>query len=115
MREMRTESEGIDLNRFIPAYLAADEAQRQRAMSALTGAEPPEKEELGARAPERLLNQIEIARVLGVHPTTVRRWNIPCQRLGRVPRYRIDEVMAYIGSPKFRRRVNELKRTPTNK
>ncbi len=109
MSDVRTENEGIDLNRFIPAYLAADGEQRQRAMAILIGADPTEEAELGARAPERLLNQIEIARVLGVHPTTVRRWAIPCHRLGRVPRYRIDEVMAYIRSPKFRRRVNALK------
>ena len=109
MNDARTENEAIDLNRFIPAYLAADGERRQRAMAALIGSEPCEETEVNHDAPEHLLNQIEIARVLGVHPTTVRRWQIPCHRLGRVPRYRMEDVMAYVASPTFRRRLKELK------
>ena len=99
----------IDLNRLIPAYLAADAARRQHALSVLTGGEQAKEPQPNPSQSERLLNQIEIAGMLNVHPTTVRRWRLPCHRLGRVPRYRMDEVMEYVASPAFRRRLKELK------
>lgn len=39
----------------------------------------------------------------------IRRWRIPSHRLGRVPRYRLEDVMQYLGSQAFRRRLKELK------
>jgi phosphoenolpyruvate carboxylase len=109
MNDTSAQAVDIDLNRLIPAYLAADAEKKQRVMAVLVGVEPNEEPEADHRQPERLLNQIEIAEVLNVHPTTVRRWRLPCHRLGRVPRYRMDEVMEYVASPAFRRRLKELK------
>jgi hypothetical protein len=97
-----------DLNHLIPAFLAANERQRGRAMAALTAAGPEQDD--GPQAPRRdqLLNQTEIAKVLRVHPTTIRRWQVPCYHLGRASRYQVDEVMEYVRSQAFRRRLKEL-------
>ena len=99
----------IDLNQLIPAFLAAGDERRRRAMAVLTETEANPRAEAVTPCPDRLLNQAEIAKTLGVHPTTVRRWRLPCHRLGRVPRYRTDEVMEYVSSQAFRRRLKELK------
>ena len=99
----------VDLNQLIPAFLAADDERRRRAMAALTETEADRRTEAVNSGPDRLLNQEEIAKTLGVHPTTVRRWRLPCHRLGRLPRYRWDEVMEYLSSQAFRHRLKELK------
>ena len=109
MNDGRPQAADIDMNRLIPAYLAADAERRQRAMLVLTGGDQVQALAADRACPERLLNQTEVAKVLGVHPTTVRRWCLPCHRLGRVPRYRTAEVMEYIGGQTFRRRLRELK------
>lgn len=99
----------VDLNQLIPAFLAADDERRRRAMAVLTGTELHQQTEAVNPGPDRLLNQAGIAKALGVHPTTVRRWHLPCHRLGRVPRYQWHEVMEYLSSQAFRRRLKELK------
>ena len=50
-----------------------------------------------------------IANLLHVHPTTVRRWKLPGQWLGRWPRYQVDEVMAYLKSESFKAHLRQLK------
>lgn len=100
-----------DLNQLIPAFLAADDDRRRRALAVLTQPESPPSDD-GDNAqpgPECLLNQIEVAKMLGVHPTTVRRWLIPCHRFGRVPRYKRDDVMSYLASKAFLQRLKDLK------
>jgi len=101
----------VDLNRLIPAFLGADDERRRRALAVLTESEsrPSDDEHNTPPGHERLLNQIEVAKMLGVHPTTVRRWRIPCNRFGRIPRYRRDDVMAYLASKAFRQRLSDLK------
>ena len=101
----------IDLNRLIPAFLAADDERRRRAMEVLTEADKDQEPDAGRSCPERLMNQTETAKMLGVHPTTLRRWRLPCRRFGRLPRYRWDEVMEYLSSQQFRHRLKELKQT----
>ena len=100
-----------DLNQLIPAFLAADDERRRRALAVLTESESPPSDDGDNTqpGPERLLNQIEVAKMLGVHPTTVRRWRIPCNRFGRLPRYTRDDVMAYLASKAFRQRLSDLK------
>lgn len=98
-----------DLNRLIPAFLAADDERRHRAMEVLTETDRDEAPGAARSCPERLMNQTETAKMLGVHPTTLRRWRLPCHQLGRLPRYRWDEVMEYLSSQKFRHRLKELK------
>lgn len=109
MNAERPEPDDLDLNRLIPAYLAAAAEKKQRAMAVLLGGDVAQESRADHAQAERLLNQIEISQMLNVHPTTVRRWRLPCHRLGRVPRYRMDEVMEYVASPAFRRRLKELK------
>ena len=99
----------VDLNQMIPAFLAADDERRRRAVAVLTEPEVHQQPEAINPDPGRLLNQTEIAKALGVHPTTVRRWGLPCVRLGRLPRYQWDAVMEYLSSQAFRHRLKELK------
>ena len=99
----------VDLNRLIPAFLAADDERRRRAMAVLTESDVDQEIKSVNPGPDRLLNQAEVAKTLGVHPTTVRRWRLPCHRLGRLPRYRWDEVREYLSSQSFRHRLKELK------
>lgn len=99
----------IDLNRLIPAFLSADDERRRRAMAALTEPDPGRENETASPEPDRLLNQAEIAKMLGVHPTTVRRWLLPCHRLGRLPRYSRHEVAVYLSSDAFQMRLTALK------
>ena len=99
-----------DLNVLIPAFMAANEERRRRALVVLrAGSDVACAVEERDRSPERFLNQVELAKHLAVHPTTVRRWEIPCHRLGRVPRYKLSEVEAYLASPEFGRLQGELK------
>jgi len=104
----------IDLNRLIPAFLAANDERRCRAMAALTESDLDQEAKAGYASPDRLLNQTEVAKMLGMHPTTVRRWRLPCHRLGRCPRYREDEVMAYLSSNAFQKHLKKLKHLREN-
>lgn len=98
-----------DLNSLVPAFLTADPESRRAALAVLRGeaverdSAPPQPDT------ERFLNQQELGEVLGIHTTTIRRWAIPCHRLGRVPRYSMTEVHEYLASRAFKRRLGALK------
>ncbi len=79
-------------------------------MAALLGEDPVDDHGDAGSAPERWLSQIELARHLGVHAATIRRWKLPCTMLGRMPRYRVSEVEAYMKTKAFKRRLELLKR-----
>jgi hypothetical protein len=101
-----------ELADLIAAFMAAAPAQRIAAMAVLLrdrddGGEPADN------GKERFLNQQQLAETLGVHTTTIRRWGIPCHRLGRVPRYLMAEVREYLDSKTFKRRLAELKKQRT--
>lgn len=96
----------VDLNQMIPLFLAASEERRAEAFAVLRG-DLKDKDELNDVG--RLVTQKEIADMLHVHPTTVRRWKLPAQWLGRWPRYQVDEVKAHLGSDSFQDRLRQLK------
>jgi len=98
-----------DLSVLIKAYGGASPEQRERALAMLQG-QVVESRGTSDEAEEQMLNQQEVAYALHVHPTTVRRWKIPCQHLGRVPRYSMPEVRAYLGSNEFKQQLAKLKK-----
>jgi len=97
---------------MVPAFQAADADRRKRAIEVLLGEDDGEgrQEEGNPHESERWLNQTELAKHLGVHPTTIRRWKIPCCSLGRLPRYKVSEVEQHMGSKAFKSHLEMLKR-----
>lgn len=111
---MKDELEQVkpDMETFFTAYKRADFTHKKRALSVLLGTDSERDAGRGSDDGERrLLNQMQIAEYLGIHPSTVRRWNIPCRKLGRLPRYSIPEVQNYVGSEEFKHRLNTTKGT----
>jgi excisionase family DNA binding protein len=77
-------------------------AARKRARSrARSGQREAASIEAGASGAERMLSRKEVARLLGVHPETIRRKEIaaglPCHRIGRQMRFFWAEVKAWVG------------------
>lgn len=105
-----TDPVGLDV--MVPAIQAADAERRKRAIEALLGDDQGDNTQEGANPQNngRWLNQTELAKHLGVHPTTVRRWNLPCCMLGRLPRYQVSEVERHMKSKAFKRHLEMLKR-----
>ena len=109
-------SDGPDLNMLIPVFLDADPGRRQAALDVLNGSDAHEAHhDAEPTSGEAYLTQQGLAKTLHVHETTVRRWAIPCHRLGRVPRYLMSEVREYLGSSDFKARLTELKKERTGK
>ena len=104
-----SERDSVGLDVMIPAFQAADAERRSRALVVLLDGDDSGEAADEMPHAERWLNQMELAERLGVHPTTVRRWRLPCRRLGRLPRYLWSEVEAHMNSRTFKRRLAELK------
>ena len=107
--EKETTPGSVDLNQMIPLFLAASEERRAEAFAVLRGDRKDEDEQHDVEEVGKLVTQGEIANMLHVHPTTVRRWKLPGQWLGRWPRYQVDEVMASLKSESFKAHLRQLK------
>jgi hypothetical protein len=107
----RQDAESVpDLNALVPLYMAATPELRGKALALLRGQAPDGQGLSGEESDgERMLTQQELASKLRIHETTVRRWGIPCHRLGRVPRYLLSEVRPYLESPAFKNQLAQLK------
>jgi len=97
------------LEDLVAAAMSAPSERREAALQVLRGhalaVEP------GSQAPvyEPLLTQRETARRLGVSVPTLWRWRVPFHALGGRRRYRIPDVIAYLQSETFQRRVAALR------
>ena len=105
---MRSSAPGLDV--LVPAFQAADADRRAKAIAVLLGEDLVEESTEKDSAPERWMSQIELAKYLGVHPSTIRRWQIPCAMLGRLPRYRVSEVEAHMKTKAFKRLLEQQKK-----
>ena len=97
------------LDRLVPAFMTANAERRERAIDILMGVGEDRAQSSTTDHEERFLNQQEIAELLNVHPITIRRWKVPCHRMGRVPRYLRTEVEAYLKQPEFAAQLQQLK------
>jgi len=57
--------------------------------------------------PNEILSSIEAARYLGIKPGTLRTWkykklyNLPCYKIGRSVKYRLEDLNAFMERNKF--------------
>ena len=104
----REETTGQDLtNELLQALLEANDEVKRAALRVLRG-EPTEYRDQNAVEPYLTLR--EIGRQLNVSPCSLWRWGVPGHDLGGRRRFRMSEVQAYLESPAFRKRADELKR-----
>lgn len=87
--------------------VTADAQRIRAAIDVLRGAGATTQ--VAAPPVEPLLTLDATAKALNLHPTTLWRWRAPGHRLAGRPRYRISEVEAYLASPEFHRRAEELR------
>ena len=87
--------------------VSADVHRIRAALEVLRGADAPTK--APARLVEPLITLEATAKALNLHPTTLWRWRVPGHRLAGRPRYRLSEVEAYLASPEFKERADELR------
>lgn len=92
-------------NEVLQALVAADDDRKAAALRILRGENVPAP----APPPEPLLTLADLGKALRIHPATLWRWRVPGRRLGMRRRYRISEVEAYLASPEFQRRAEELR------
>ncbi len=88
---------------IIKAALTADETAKAHALAALQGKD--------TRTPsvEPYLTLRRLAKELNISVCSIWRWRCPSRNLGGKPRYRISEVEAYLASPEFKARTDELR------
>lgn len=93
-------------NELLQAVLTASEDQQRAALKVLRGEAAVSAE---SPAKERFMTLKEIGQTLGFHSSTLWRWNVPGHDLGGRRRFLLSEVRAYLKTPEFQQRVNELK------
>ena len=101
----------ITLEDLIQAAMLAPPERKQEALRILRGESPAGSAGGSQPPPEPYLTQKEIARRLGLNPTTLWRWRIPGHELGGRRRFRLPEVVAYLESDEFKRRMSALRAT----
>ena len=99
-----------DLNQLIPEFMNADADRRRKVLALLNGEDDLDKtKDTNTEQRTKWLNQKQLAEQLGIHPNSIRRWQIPCRKFGRLPRYNLAEAIAYLGSEAFQKRHEQLK------
>ncbi len=93
-------------NDLLQAILSASDVRKAQALKVLKG-EP--EEDQPTRESDPFVPLREIARMLCVHETTLRRWRVPSLHMGRCRRCQLSEVIAFLNSDDFRLRVQHLK------
>jgi hypothetical protein len=94
------------INDLLQAILSATNSRKAQALSMLRGESTEEKP---ARDTDPYVPLREIARMLSLHETTLRRWKVPSLHMGRCRRCRLPEVIAFLESDDFRLRAQNLK------
>ena len=105
---MNSEHTATELNNaLLQALLTATDEQKHQALSVLRGETIDDQK---TEVQEPYLTQREVARQLNLSACSLWRWQIPGHKLAGRPRYRMSEVLAYLESPAFQERANELQR-----
>ena len=95
-------------NDLLKALVTATDEQRLEALRILRGKERQENPAIPECEP--FLTLKDIGKRLGVSPCSLWRWGVPGHQLGGRRRFRLSEVIAYLDSPAFRQKAEELKR-----
>ena len=91
------------------AVLAATPNRKAMALRVLRGEDGGGNGEKRYALPERFVTQREMVKMLGVSAISLWRWKVPGHELGGRRRFRVSEVLAYLESPEFKARAEELK------
>ncbi len=101
----------IALEDIVQATLSAPPERKKEALRVLRGEVPAADAAPSLPPPEPYLTLKEVAKRLGLNPSTLWRWEVPGHDLGGRRRFRLHEVAAYLESDQFKRRVSALRAT----
>jgi len=99
------------LEDIIQAAMSASPDRKNEALRILRGEVPAADATPSFPPLEPYLTQKEVAKRLGLNPTTLWRWRVPGHDLGGRRRFRLHEVVAYLESDVFKSRVLALRAT----
>jgi len=99
----------IALEEIVQAAMLASPERKREALRILRGESPSACDVSSPALPEPYLTLKEVAKRLGLNPTTLWRWNVPGHALGGRRRFKLPEVIAYLESDEFKRRVSALR------
>jgi len=94
---------------LLAAVLAATPDRKSAALRVLRGEDSVGGGEKKNALPERFVTQRELVKMLGVSAISLWRWKVPGHELGGRRRFRVSEVLAYLETPEFGARAEELK------
>ena len=94
---------------LLAAVLAATPDRKAAALRVLRGEDGAGGGEKRNALPERFVTQRELVKMLGVSAISLWRWKVPGHELGGRRRFRVSEVLAYLETPEFKARAEELK------
>jgi len=97
---------------IIQAALVAPDARKTEALRVLRGENHPVDAETLRRCAgqtEQFLTLKECARRLGLHESTLWKWQVPKHTLGGRAKFRMSEIEAYLASEAFKQRAEELR------
>jgi hypothetical protein len=97
---------------LLAAMVAATPAQKADALRVLKGGDTSEDAEAMRRRAgetERFLTLKECAKRLGLHDSTLWKWQVPRHMLGGRPKFRMSEIEGYLKSDAFQQRAAELR------
>ncbi|MCZ7636736.1 MAG: helix-turn-helix domain-containing protein [Verrucomicrobia bacterium] len=101
----------IALEDIVQAALLAPPDRKKEALRVLRGEIPAADAAPSLPPLEPYLTLKEVAKRLGLDPSTLWRWQVPGHDLGGRRRFRLHEVVAYLESDLFKSRVSALRAT----
>ena len=99
------------LEDIIQAAMSASPERKAEALRVLRGEIPSANPAPSLPPFGPYLTQKEVAKRLGLNPSTLWRWRVPGHDLGGRRRFRLHEVIAYLESDLFKSRVLALRAT----
>jgi hypothetical protein len=98
-------------NQILTAVVQASPEKKSQALAVLRG-EAVAGAAQGWQAPEPFVTLKDVAAFLAVAPRTVQRWNLPFHRMSTRVRYRLSEVLDFLGGMKAEGLYLSQKQTP---